>query len=53
MLAISEPFSWVVVRTPVHGFSTSVWASAEHTDGILRENAPREKTGGGLRIFVT
>lgn len=46
MLAISEPFSWVVARTPVHGFSTWVWASAEHSDGVLRENAPREKTGG-------
>lgn len=46
MLAIIELFSWVVARTPVHGFSTWVWASAEHSDGVLRENAPREKNGG-------
>lgn len=25
---------------------TWVWASAEHSDGVLRENAPREKNGG-------
>lgn len=43
--SVSPSAGWLPEHS-VHGFSTWVWASAEHSDGVLRKNAPTEKTGG-------